>query len=62
MGHGAPVVIRGKAASMAAAFAFFDRLKQQGVFRDVHARSIGKAKGANETGAEFEVVCDLAGS
>ena len=62
MGQGKPVVIRGKATTMAMAFSFFDRLKQQGIFRDVHARSIGKAKGVDEAGAEFEVLCDVAGS
>jgi Tfp pilus assembly protein PilN len=57
-----PVVIRGKAATMPSAYAFFDRLKQQGAFSNVHARSVAKTKGAEATGAEFEIVCTLTGS
>ncbi|MDP3703670.1 MAG: pilus assembly protein PilM [Candidatus Omnitrophota bacterium] len=57
-----PVTIRGKAETMPSAYAFFDRLKQEGTFGNVHARSVAKTRGANETGAEFEIVCTLAGS
>jgi len=52
-----PVTIRGKALTMPGAYAFFDRLKQQGTFGNVHARSVAKMKGAEATGAEFEIVC-----
>ncbi len=62
MGQGKPVVIRGRATTMALAFSFFDHLKQQGFFREIHTRSIGKAKGVDEAGADFEVVCDMAGA
>lgn len=62
LGQGKPVVIRGRATTMALAFSFVDRLKQQGIFQDIHTRSIGKARGIDEAGAEFEVVCDMAGS
>lgn len=57
-----PVTIHGKAETMPSAYAFFDRLKQQGAFSNVHARSVAKTRGANETGAEFEIVCALRGS
>ena len=57
-----PVTIRGKAATMPGAYAFFDRLKQQDTFSNVHARSVAKTKGAEATGAEFEIVCALTGS
>ena len=57
-----PVTIRGKAETMPSAYAFFDRLKQQGAFSNVHPRSVAKTRGAAETGAEFEIICTLAGS
>jgi len=57
-----PVTIEGKAGTMPAAFAFLDRLKQQGTFANVHARSVAKTRGASAVGADFEIVCDLPGS
>jgi Tfp pilus assembly PilM family ATPase/Tfp pilus assembly protein PilN len=60
--EGRPVTIRGKASTMAGAFEFFGRLKQAGSFATVHPRSVAKAKGVDELGAEFEIVCELAGS
>jgi len=60
--EGRPVTIRGKASTMAGAFEFFGRLKQQGTFATVHPRSVAKAKGADEFGAEFEIVCEFSES
>jgi Tfp pilus assembly protein PilN len=57
-----PVTIRGRAETMPSAYAFFDRLKQQGTFGNVHARSVAKTRGAHATGAEFEIVCTLMGA
>ena len=57
-----PVVIRGKAATMPGAYAFFDRLKQHNTFSSIQARSVAKMKGAAATGAEFEIVCTLLGA
>ncbi len=57
-----PVTIRGSAETMGAAFAFIDRLEAGDVFSAVHARSVAKAKGRDAAGAEFEIVCEWAGS
>lgn len=59
LGPEQPLMLRGQANSMAAAFAFLDRLKQAGVFANVQARSVAKARGAEAEGAEFELVCEL---
>ena len=57
-----PVTIRGTASTYPAAFAFLDRLKQQGTFANVSTRSLPKSKGAGVSGASFEIVCDLPAS
>ena len=57
-----PVTIRGTARTYPAAFAFLDRLKQQGTFANVSTRSLPKSKGAGVSGASFEIVCDLPAS
>ncbi len=59
---GKPVTIRGRVGTMAGAFAFADRLKQQGIFRAIDARPTLKPKGANDSGAEFEMFCEWTGS
>lgn len=62
METGKPVVIRGKSNSMAQAFAFADHLKQQGTFATINVRPVLKPRGGNESGVEFEMSCELAGS
>ncbi len=57
-----PVAVKGKAQTTAAAFAFFERLDKTGLFSSVQSKSVAKAKGAQATGAEFEVLCTLKGS
>jgi hypothetical protein len=57
--EGDPVVLRGRAAAIPAAYTFFDRLKAQGLFASVHARSVAKSRGADATTADFELVCEL---
>lgn len=54
-----PVTIRGKAATGPSAYAFFDRLKQEGTFANVQARSVTAKKGADASEADFEIVCEL---
>ncbi|GEM_PF-5801673 len=58
---GKPLTFRGRADTMPGAFTFLDRLKQQPVCANVHARSVAKAKGPRADGAEFEIVCELQG-
>lgn len=60
MKDGKPAVIRGRAATMAGAFAFADRLKREGAFQSVTAHPILKPKGVNELGADFEISCEWA--
>jgi len=57
-----PVTIRGRAGSSQSAYRFSERLKAHAVFANVHARSVDRARGANVTGWDFEIVCDLRGS
>ena len=54
-----PVTIRGRAGTGTAAYAFFDRLKQQGGFANVQARSVTTKKGGDAAEADFEIVCEL---
>jgi len=55
---GKPATIRGRAETMAAAFAFAERLKTQGRFSSVSARPVLRPKGTSQSGAEFEMVCE----
>ncbi len=62
LADGKPVTIRGRAMSMPGAYTFSDRLKALGLFANVQARSVAKARGVQAVGWDFEILCDLEAS
>jgi Tfp pilus assembly PilM family ATPase/Tfp pilus assembly protein PilN len=59
---GKPIRVRGKAGTIAGAFAFANRLKEGNAFASVTAHPVLRQQRDADTGAEFEIVCELAGS